>query len=161
MSWLNRLKNQQHPETDATKATELGFVGFVAPILAPIEKTGADSLAANDQAPDPADVGCWPDSTAMNGREIELFTKRVDLFFYREVPLPEAEKLADRLVIRDRDNDDRRICLECRHLTGYSNQSWRCGAWQAAGIATRARDAQLPADLVLQLERCDGFASYC
>ena len=33
----------------------------------------------------------------------------------------------------------------------------RCGNWQAAGIAIRARDAVLPADLVRLLQRCDGF----
>jgi hypothetical protein len=62
-------------------------------------------------------------------------------------------------VIRDRDTDDRRSCLECRHLSGYGPTSWRCGNWQAAGIAIRPRDTQLPADLVLQLQRCDGFAT--
>ena len=68
-----------------------------------------------------------------------------------------AEVLADKLVTRDRDLDDRRICLECRHLSGVGQTSWRCGNWQAAKVAHRARDVQLPADLVRKLQRCDGF----
>ena len=66
--------------------------------------------------------------------------------------------LADKLVTRDRDLDDRRICLECRHLSGVGQTSWRCGNWQAAGVAIRSRDSLLPADLVLLLQRCDGFS---
>ncbi|MBV5331452.1 hypothetical protein JZU69_03460, partial [bacterium] len=71
----------------------------------------------------------------------------------------DGEALADMLVTRDREADDRQFCLECRYLSGYGDTSWRCGNWQAAGIAIRPRDTQLPADLVFQLQRCDGFAN--
>ena len=103
---------------------------------------------------DPADVGCWPASAAMTGREIDTFTMRLSRFTGKGVTADDAERLADKLVIRDREKDDRRLCLECLHLGGYGRQSWRCGAWQAAGVAIR----QLPADLVLQLQRCNGFS---
>lgn len=56
MTWLSRLKKiSTRPETDATKPTkpmqdvyERGFVGFVAPILAPIQNNEGSPSAAND-----------------------------------------------------------------------------------------------------------------
>jgi hypothetical protein len=43
--------------------------------------------------------------------------------------------------------------LECIHL----QRGGRCGNWQAAGVAIRARDAQLPVDLLVLLQRCAGY----
>ncbi len=106
------------------------------------------------------DAFCWPHSNAMNGAEIDLFTARLHRFTNKGLTVTEGEALADKLVVRDREADDLRFCLECRHLSGYGQSSWRCGNWQVAGIAIRSRDAQLPADLVLQLQRCDGFAPH-
>ncbi len=90
----------------------------------------------------------------MNGTEIDTFTARLARFTDQGRILADAEALADELVQRDREGDDRRVCLECLHL-----QRGRCGNWQVAGIAIRSRDAQLPPDLILQLQRCDGFAT--
>jgi len=95
----------------------------------------------------------WPYSTAMNDAELETFAARLVRFTDRGLILADGELLADKLVIRDREGDDRRVCLECLHL-----QHGRCGDWQVAGVAIRSRDAQLSPDLVLQLQRCDGFA---
>jgi hypothetical protein len=106
------------------------------------------------------DRWCWPHSSAMNGAEIETFTARRYQFTYKGLPSAEAEALADKLVRRDREQDDRRVCLECKHLAGYAPASWRCLNWQAAGIATRSSDSQLPADFVVQLQRCDGFIAH-
>ena len=116
--------------------------------------SAAGTLPGNDP-----DADCWPDSTAMNGTEIDLFTARLHRLTDKGLTRTDGEVLADRLVIRDRETDDRRSCLECRHLSGFGHTSWRCGNWQAAGVAIRPRDTQLPADLVLQLQRCDGFAT--
>ena len=152
MSWLARLKNQSVTGTHATEPTKPGFVGFVAPILARVEKTGRDALAANDPAPDP-DRWSWPHSTAMNTAEVETFTARLARFTDHGVILSDAECLADRMVIRDREKDDRAMCLECAHL----QRGWRCGNWQRAGVAIRALDAFIPVTLVRQLQRCNGF----
>lgn len=103
--------------------------------------------------PDAPDASCWPHSTAMNGAEMDTFTARLAQFTDRGLILADAERLADKLVQRDREGGDRRVCLECLHL-----QRGRCGNWQVAGVAIRSRDAQLSPDLVLQLQRCDGFA---
>lgn len=101
-----------------------------------------------------ADSCCWPHSSAMNGAEIDTFTARLARFTDKGLSLEDAERLADKLVIRDREGDDRRVCLECVHL----RHGGRCGNWQAAGVAIRARDAQVPGDFTAMLQRCDGFS---
>jgi hypothetical protein len=104
------------------------------------------------------DTHCWPHSSAMNGGEIGIFMARLARFTDKGLNLDAAERLADKLVIRDREDDDRRVCLECTHL--HRADGWRCGNWQAAGVACRPRDAHLPADLTIQLQRCDGFTAH-
>jgi len=89
----------------------------------------------------------------MNGREIDTFTARLARFTDKGLFLADAEHEADRLVIRDREGDDRRLCLECASL----NRGGRCSNWQAAGVAIRARDAQLPGDFTTMLQRCNGI----
>ena len=54
----------------------------------------------------------------------------------------EADLLVDALVERDRGYEDRRICLECKHLKSKGGELV-CGNWQAA--------------LPFVLQRCDGF----
>ena len=155
MKWLARLKKIEiAPEVQATEPTKPGFVGFVAPISAGVEKKGGESAAANDPAPD-ADRWCWPHSTAMTGSEIGAFTARLSRFTDKGLSLDDGEALADKLVLRDREADDRRGCLECRNLSGFSPGSWRCSNWKAAGVGSSG----LPFDLVLMLQRCDGFGN--
>ena len=122
--------------------------------LATLALAKAPDRAANDPAPD-LDRHCWPHSTAMTGREIDTFTARLSRFTDKGLILDDGEVLADKLVIRDRESDDRHVCLECLHLAGYG--SWRCSNWQRSGIAIQAWDAQLPGQLVRNLQRCDGF----
>ena len=112
--------------------------------------------AANDAALDP-DRYCWPHSSAWNTSEIALFNRRAALFVRRGADEAQAEKLADRLVTRDREDDDRRLCLECRHLQGAT--PWRCGNWFMAGVAVRSGDAGLARDMVMLLQRCPGAHS--
>ncbi|MBS0508998.1 MAG: hypothetical protein JSR53_16615 [Proteobacteria bacterium] len=112
--------------------------------------------AANDPAPDRA-RWCWLHSSAWNTSEIELFNRRAALFVRRGADDAVAERLADRLVQRDREADDMRTCMECRHLQG--NAPWRCGNWQVAGVAIRAGDAGLARELATTMQRCPGFAA--
>ena len=60
-------------------------------------------------------------------------------------------------VQRDRKQDDRHAYAECVHLTGYGAASWRCGNWQRAGVTVRARDVQLPGELVHMMQQCDRY----
>lgn len=152
MKWLARLKSQNGPCTHPTEPTKPGFVGFVGTIPAGIEKKGGVPTASNDGQPDP-NRWCYPVGNAMNTREIETFTARLVRFMDKGAELEVAEWLADRLVIRDREKDDRTVCLECANL----QRGGRCGNWQIAGVARRAGDAQLATELVNALQRCSGF----
>ena len=155
MKWLARLKKIEIvPEPEATETTKTVSVVFVAPILAPVQKTGGDSPAANDPA---IQVQAPADDSTLTGRDADTFTARLVRFTTKGVTFDDAEQLADKLATRDRESDDRRLCLECNHLAGYGAGSWRCGNWQRAGIALQTRDAGLPGDLVRLLQRCNGF----
>lgn len=107
----------------------------------------AELLSLLAPPPDP-DRWCWPHSEAMNGAELEQFAKRAQQFTRRGIPAEAAEAMADRLVIRDREHDDRRTCLEC---TTY--RPGRCGNHRRAGL--QAPD--LGRDLATLLQRCPGF----
>ncbi len=96
---------------------------------------------------------CGPNSAAMTGAEIDNFKARLSKFGDKGLTAPDGEALADKLVLRDREADDRRVCLECRNLSGYGPASWRCSNWKAAGVGASG----LPFDLVLLLQGCDGF----
>ena len=96
---------------------------------------------------------CWPRSTAMTGAEIDNFKARLSKFGDKGLTATDCEALADKLVHRDREADRRRVCLECRNLSGYGPALWRCSNWKAAGVGASG----LPFDLVLMLQRCDGF----
>jgi hypothetical protein len=99
------------------------------------------------------DRWCWPHSIAMSGSEIEKFTARLERFDYFGIDGGVAEKLADRLVMRDREDDDRSLCLECAHL----RLLFSCVNSLNAGISTQHSDSKLPSDFVIQLQRCPGF----
>lgn len=153
---ISRLLAVSAVPTEAVSATpeELSSV-LAVPSPAVLEKH--DSSIAVTEDPD---RWCWPNSAAMNSAEIDPFAARLHKFTDKGLPRNDGEALADRLVVRDRDQDDRRVCLECAHFAGHGAGSWRCGNWQAAGVAIRSRDAQLPADLVVQLQRCNGFTAH-
>lgn len=148
MSWLARLKDLSSPAPHPTKPTKGSFVGFVAPSQGQIGIFAEpEPPEANGTALDP-DRDCWPSSDAMTGAEIDRFTARIARFTDQGLTLPQAEALADRLVIRDRDGDDRRLCLECAHLSGR-----RCGAWQRASVGGPV----LPTSLLTLPQRCAAF----
>lgn len=104
------------------------------------------------------DRWCWPHSPAMTTVEIDTLALRVAYFLARGIGLELSEKLADRLVVRDREEDDRRICLECLSLVGSQNQGWFCANWAPAGFIGGGVWAQLAPDFMYQLQRCDGFS---
>ena len=133
----------------ATNATTTPNVALVASSLAAKRTTGV---------PTGPDLWCWPHSSAMNTQEIATFIVRLEQFTRKGVSLPEAELLAERLVLRDRDEDERQLCLECQHLQGDVGR-WRCANAQRAGMAVGTANAPLPAGLTQQLQRCPGLKS--
>ena len=102
-------------------------------------------------APDP-DRWCWPHSDAMTGAEIDRFTGRLVLFTAKGLTANDAEVLADKLLIRDRDGDDRRVCLECSFLSGWAGRR-QCRGLQYAGMGGPLASA----GQVAMLQRCNGF----
>lgn len=159
MSWLDRLKNLESPGTQPREPREPGFLGLQGYPLGGVQKfEGGTTPAANEitkpvtaASTDP-DRHCWPHSSAMNTAEIDRFLSRQAGFTNKGLMADEAEAVADKLVFRDRDGDDRRVCLECSHLQGLAR--WRCGNAERAGVG---RD--LPRELVLMLQRCPGFTA--
>lgn len=152
-----RAKKQNREVATLTVATGATHEGVKAPTVArvatvTVAKPGKTPWAANDSAtPEPAldpNRWCWPHSTAMNSAEIDLFLSRLARFTDKGLSYGDAERMVEKLVIRDREGDDRRLCLECSHLQG----SWRCGNHVRAGVG---RD--LPFELVLMLQRCPGL----
>lgn len=132
----------------------------ITPELRLVIKTHRDDLlaqlsheASNDAGPHPRnpDRYCWPHSVAMNEREIATFMARLARFTDKGLSLDDAERLADKLVIRDRESDDMRVCQECAHLQGHGR--WSCGNWEAADVAPQG----LAPELVLALQRCSGY----
>lgn len=155
MSWLDRLKKTAvTPCAPPTKPTEPGFVGFVGNPAALSQNSAGEIDAANDAAPPPdPDRHCWPHTPAMNTGEIDTFTQRLARFTDKGMGLDEAERLADKLVMRDRDADDRRLCLECLHLAGAGR--WSCGNAARADVSAQG----LARELVTMPQRCNGFTA--
>lgn len=63
---------------------------------------------------------------------------------------PDAERLAERLVIRDREADARVTCTDCRHY-----RPGRCANHAGAGLSA----PEVGRDLAAMLQRCPGFES--
>jgi len=108
-------------------------------------------LQTDIRACDP-DLHAWPHTVAMNTSEIAAFNGRSHIFTERGLAQQLAEELADALVTRDRQRDDRRLCLECSHLRG-GDRSWTCSNGHLAGLGT----SHIPGEQVVQLQRCNGF----
>jgi hypothetical protein len=104
-----------------------------------------------------SDSWCYPNSSAMNTDEIAIFQARVSQYKSRRLDAEKSEALADKLLIRDREQgvDDRKSCLECGHLVNVNG--WYCKNWQQSKVCIRERDAYIGTDWVMLLQRCDGF----
>lgn len=64
---------------------------------------------------------------------VERLTKRINLFKRRGCNTEQAGGMAELLLLRDADMDDRRMCIECAHLQRdggcfAARQGWIAGA---------------------------------
>ena len=79
---------------------------------------------------------------------IALFVARVGRFLRLGIDATDADDLAERLVLRDRDGDARVSCIECRHY-----RLGRCGNHGRAGLLA----PDVGRDLATLLQRCPAF----
>ena len=79
---------------------------------------------------------------------LEAFTARRDRLLRWGWTKQQAEAVAKRLTLRDRDADDRRLCVECTHC----RPGLTCTAYRAAGVGR-----ELGHDLATLLQRCPAF----
>ena len=88
--------------------------------------------------------GGWDDA------EIEVFMARSTRFRHRG--RSDAEHLAERLTLRDRHADDRRMCVECRELEA----SGRCAAARRGAITSTDRRLEPMPNILM---RCPAFGA--
>ena len=122
--------------TPATSATgQQGIERCVATVAAVAVANPPNGKAADDPA-----------------APFDIVTARVALFASRGFAGDSADDLATRLTQRDLEGDDRRVCLECRHMYGDVERS-RCRQWRKLWIG----DASMPGELTAILKRCSEF----
>lgn len=107
-----------------------------------VHRRSGNPLMTQEQG-DACHAGCW------NEAEIEAFTTREE-HFSRLGHAADSEHLAERLTLRDREGDDRRLCLECLEL----NHAGYCLAARRGVLPGADRRCQ---PIVSLLMRCPAF----
>jgi hypothetical protein len=92
-------------------------------------------------------------ATAWDDASVSLFIRRTERLQRQGFRDSDAEDLAERLHLRDVQQDGRALCLECRYLTGTTATAWRCGNHKSASVPHN-----LAGDLVTLLQRCPAFS---
>ena len=145
MNWLARLKNiNSTPDSNLQKLQKGVSVVFVGSSPGHSQNSGGDATESLATYAEPANDPAAPS---------DAFTARLALFTGRGLSAEDADDLAQRLTRRDLEQDERRVCLECAHMSG-DLQRRRCSQWRKLWIG----DASMPADLVAKLQRCAGFS---
>jgi len=111
---------------------------------APAARRSGNPLMSAAQTDD-CHAGGWDDA------EIAAFIARRDRLMRWGYAEPQAEALAERLTLRDREGDDRRMCTECAHL-GNGGRCLVASAGRLAGADRRLEPVQT------SLQRCEAFA---
>ena len=146
---LDRVaKRTASPATPATRLPDSppgpgSQVAKVATHARELARKGANPLMTMEQG-NACHAEGWSDA------EIHAFTSRRDRLLRWGYSVPQANDLAERLTLRDRDLDDRHLCLECSHL----RTSGRCAA-AALGHLAGADPRMQPPPAILM--RCPAF----
>jgi len=111
----------------------------------PATNASAEALRPYRLSSAEADRCHWP---VWADAEIATFVGRVALFVRRGISTTDADDLAERLVLRDRDGDELRACVECAHY-----RAGRCTNHKRAGLMA----PDVGRDLAGLLQRCQGF----
>jgi hypothetical protein len=146
-------------KTDETRVLSVSSAGFVAnadcrKVLSSVSSvatgavcesnTGSGNPYMTRQQGDDCHAGGW------SGAEIATFQAREVRF--RQLRRADAEHLAERLTLRDRQHDNRRLCLECREL----EISGQCAAVRRGEI--RGADPRVE-PVPDTLRHCEAFRS--
>lgn len=86
--------------------------------------------------------------------EASTFVRRRAALLGRGLGEVDADDLAGQLHLRDVEGDDRRRCVECRHLAGKASKGWECREPMASGFGPG-----LALELVTKSQRCPAFLS--
>lgn len=85
--------------------------------------------------------------------QVDPFIERRDRLLCAGLNQDEAALMAWKLERRDAERDDRRLCIECQHLSGGAGR-FRCAQWRMHQIIS----SDIPGDLVTAiLHRCGEF----
>ncbi len=152
--WAERLaatlaeKTAVPPQAGTDKTVKRGVLS----VLTVTPQGGASDFCSLPMLPsDAADKPEAPDlaAVAWTDADIAAFLDRRARLLRWGWPEAEAEKLAARLVKRDRERDDRTSCTDCRHY-----RPGRCGNHRRADL----HSSEVSRDLAAMLQRCPGFA---
>lgn len=108
--------------------------------------------AANDTLPS---AESWVAGAAMDDQEIVAFQSRLVRILGMGLDTDFAEQQAERMLRRDRDLDDRHLCLECAAFR--CSGVWSCSNAVQAGLSKGSSHTKLAREFALLLQRCDGF----
>ena len=166
-SWTDRAveffaKKEQNSTVNTDETPQLGLSSVSSVQIRAVTEdflSHEKNLSAQDGIKSYSELWCYPNSTAMNTSEIAIFQNRISRFKSSGLDADKSEELADRLCLRDREKgtEERISCLECRFLTNVNG--WYCKNWQQSKVCIRERDAFIGTDLIMLLQRCDGFQS--
>jgi hypothetical protein len=164
IDWMARAKTllaQPLPtptgKTDETGVLSVSSVGLAANSEIGEEVSSVSSAPADrlsETSPPPGNPYLTVDQAnechacGWSDDEIATFLARAARF--RQLRRVDAEHLAERLTLRDRQADDRRMCLECREL----EISGRCGAARRGEIPGADRRLEPVPHLLM---RCEAF----
>ena len=117
-------------------------------------------MIERDAANDPSWPGSpryWSTSTGMSEQEIALFQRRLDRFSDLGLDIETSERQGDCMLLRDRDGDNRRACIECAHLCTQGR--WRCTNARHAELCSTRTDSPVAEEFALLSQRCNGFSA--
>ena len=157
----NTLRNI-HPATPATPAT-FGLHKEAVATVATVAKGSDQNSRINiriesDKKPTEYDSYCWPNSSAFNSVEVKLTLERLR-FLGSRLSEDDAERMADRLIARERERLDMTYCFECHHLEGHGSGPWRCNNAIKAEVNFSKKISLVPRDWPWMMMRCFGFKS--
>jgi hypothetical protein len=136
-----------HPEMSPLSHHELEEVGHrkpridaLVPLVPPVPPDN-DAIRARGEDGDELQAQADP------------FIERRDQLGRAGLHQDDAALMAWKLERRDREHDERRLCIECQHLFGDAD-GWRCFRWRQRQVFSPA----IPSDMVTSiLHRCGGF----